>query len=255
MKTLKVVSFNLRCANDVDGINCYKYREEYLLSRIRREAPDVLGFQEMTMPMVTSLKQKLTDYTIVGCGRDADLRGEHCCIAYRTDTFELQTLDNFWLSDTPDVPASRFEGQSACPRVCTYVKLYHRESKQMMWFFNTHLDYIYAPPIQKGLLEVLKVAGECYDRQPLPLFITGDFNFSPEDGYYQSITECRFTDVSAGLPGTFHDFGREKNPARIDYVLTSLPREDVTTTLWHENHDGVYLSDHDAVCAVWKMEK
>ena len=44
-------------------------------------------------------------------GRTADFDGEHCPIVYRKDKFKMRAFECFWLSDTPLVPASKFEGQ------------------------------------------------------------------------------------------------------------------------------------------------
>ena len=75
------------------------------------------------------LIDSLSDYTVVGCGRLADWRGESTVLAFKKHMFEMISLENHWLSATPDIPASTFGGdQSNCPRIFTAVCLKHREA-------------------------------------------------------------------------------------------------------------------------------
>ena len=43
---MKIVTFNLRMENPDDGPHRFLHRREAIVARIRREAPDILGFQE-----------------------------------------------------------------------------------------------------------------------------------------------------------------------------------------------------------------
>ena len=44
---LKVVTFNLRITVD-DGINIWQNRVTHIINKIKNEAPDMIGFQELT---------------------------------------------------------------------------------------------------------------------------------------------------------------------------------------------------------------
>ena len=42
---MKIVTFNLRMDTPDDGPHRFLYRREAIVARIRREKPDILGFQ------------------------------------------------------------------------------------------------------------------------------------------------------------------------------------------------------------------
>mgnify|MGYP000081460647 CR=1 FL=1 len=65
------------------------------------------------------LKENLNEYYVIGCGRGANLRDEQMSIAYRRDRINLISMKTWWLSQTPDVPGSRYEEQSSCPHTAT----------------------------------------------------------------------------------------------------------------------------------------
>ena len=72
---MKFVTFNLRTDTAHDGQNTFFFRAGWVLQKIDRELPDVIGFQEVRPHMLDFLRKHLPDYTFVGCGRGADFRG------------------------------------------------------------------------------------------------------------------------------------------------------------------------------------
>ena len=95
-------------------------------------------------------------YTVCGIGREADLQGESNIIAYRTDKFDLVSLDTFWLSDTPHRPGSRFAtDQSGCPRICTVVTLRCKENGKLFELDKTEEEILKKNGSNAGLY--------CYD--------------------------------------------------------------------------------------------
>jgi len=164
----------------------------------------------------------------------------------------LLAMDQFWLSPTPRVPASRYEQQSRCPRVAVWAKLLHRESGVCFYFVNTHLDHQFEEARALGLKQIFETIRTLKAIEDLPVFITGDFNLTPESPSYALIAENGFTDLTASISGSFHDYGT-REPVKIDYILTdALGSSDVQS--WHECNDGLYLSDHDALAVCWKAE-
>ena len=73
-KKIKVCSFNLRVAASSDGTNCFWGRTERIKEVIADESPDIIGFQEVKDEMRYWLRDTLSDYILVGCGR-----GEKAC--------------------------------------------------------------------------------------------------------------------------------------------------------------------------------
>lgn len=248
---MKIVTLNLRYPAPGDGKNYFFNRLPLIVERIRQEAPDVLCFQEAMPESLQALRRELPAYAFFGVGREADYGGEACPIACRRETIALHAMDQFWLSDTPRVPGSRYREQSICPRICTWVKLYQPADGKKCYIVNTHLDHEFEAARTQGLTQILGLIKALEQQEPLPLFLTGDFNLEPQDAPYALIRDSGLTDVTRDIPPTFHDFGR--GPAmKIDYILTNRPSECCDVTAWHEERDGVFLSDHDAVALRWQ---
>lgn len=90
---MKFVTFNIRCDFGQDGANNFIYRRPLILEKIRQEKPDIIGFQEVLPHVAAWLKENLTEYYIVGCGREKDLTGEAMIIAYRKERFQSVSLE------------------------------------------------------------------------------------------------------------------------------------------------------------------
>jgi len=136
---MKLVTFNIRCSWDKDGINNFLHRAGGIACVIKSEKPDVVCFQECTDQIYDLLKTFLPDYHIVFNQRNADLKGEGLATALRKDSAELLGLESFWLSPTPYLPGSRYEEQSLCPRICQCVTV--RCEDKIFRVYNVHLDH------------------------------------------------------------------------------------------------------------------
>ena len=245
------MSFNLRVDNTGDGINSFTNRFDRVVEVLHREAPVVVGFQEVTDGMRARLRDHLPGYTVQGCGREKNYHGESMLIAYRTDEVELLSLDNLWLSPTPRVAGSTFGGdQSGCPRMLTTALLKHNAWDTPFRFVNTHLDHVGKNARYLGAMQLVQLIST----YPEKFVLTGDFNATPdtpEIGLVTSALQGRgAVDCTAALGGTFHGFGRvpEERREKIDYIFTDgicqnayvVPDTPV---------EGQYYSDHFAVCA------
>lgn len=252
---LKCMSFNLRVACEADGVNMFFRRAGRVLEVLEREAPDIVGFQEVTDSMRTWLREHLSGYTLQGCGREKNCHGESMLLGYRTGTCELLALENHWLSPTPDKPGSTYGGdQSPCPRMVTAVRLRHDGSEQPFWFLNTHLDHVGQRARYLGAMQLVQMIS----MRSEPFVLTGDFNALPDSPEIRLITDALtargVVDCTAGLPGTYHDFGRLPPELRqkIDYIFTdgncrgAYAVEDLPV-------EGQYYSDHQAVVAMIEL--
>ena len=72
--TIKVMSFNLRMDTEYDGINRLRNRIDRVMEVINAEDPDIIGFQEVTDYMRGVMRENLKGYTVVGCGRNKNLK-------------------------------------------------------------------------------------------------------------------------------------------------------------------------------------
>ena len=69
---LKLVTFNIRCDYDQDGANSFRFRKPVILKKLAEEKPDVICFQEVLPHVAAWLKENLTEYTVIGCGRSEE---------------------------------------------------------------------------------------------------------------------------------------------------------------------------------------
>lgn len=252
---LKVLTFNLRTDTPVDGPNAFPYRRGRILETIRNYSPELIGFQEAKDGMREWLRAELDDYMVVGCGREADCRGESAVLAYKKNAFEALWSRNFWLSATPEIPGSRYGlDQSGCPRITTAVCLKHADCPTPFVFCNTHLDHKGATARLLGAVQLMQFLSS----QPYRFVLTGDFNARPEAAEIKVITSVPgfpVTDATAGLGGTFHGFGKRSEKSKIDYIFTNLACDpEASFIVPDEGVDGVYISDHHPVGAVIELE-
>ena len=73
---MKLVTFNIRCDFGQDGENNFEYRKDLILKKIAQEKPDMICFQEVLPHIAKWLKENLTEYYVIGCGRSPELRDE-----------------------------------------------------------------------------------------------------------------------------------------------------------------------------------
>lgn len=246
---IKIMTFNLRTDTPVDGINQFIHRTDRIKETIKNEDPDLIGFQEARDNMRAWLRETLTEYCILGCGREKNYYGESTVVAVKKSKFEILSMDNFWLSTDTEMPGSRFGiDQSSCPRITTCVRLYSKELSAPFWFYNTHLDHKGSTARLLGATALmhdvtLRTRGEKYA-------ITGDFNAIPDSSEIQFILNAGASDATSTLGGTFHGFGARKEKVKIDYIFTNADHNaDDSYVVEDTPVNGVYISDHNPVCS------
>ena len=245
---LKIMTFNLRTDTKGDGINYFPNRTERILETIRKEQPDLIGFQEAREMARAFLKEALSDtYTVLGCGRDKGYVGEGCLIAYRTELFDLLSFETRWLSNAPAVPGSRYEGsdQSSCNRLFLHAELIHKDMNAPIHFFNTHLDHKGKSAMLLGMNQILQRISECAGT----FLLTGDMNALPDSDCIRLANAFEgMKDATAAISHSFHGYGAYTETYKIDYIFTNgeplsaYTVEDIPV-------NGVYISDHYPVCA------
>lgn len=247
---MKICTFNLRTETTYDGDNNFIYRKPRILETIEAEKPDIIGFQEAQEGARAFLKENLRGYTVLGLGRYEGYTDEGIAIAYKSEKFDLVSYDVEWLSPLVHTPSTTYGGdQSGCPRMVQIAKLVPAEGGEPFVFCNTHLDHIGVNARNLGAMQMLQRVLET----GLHFIIVGDFNAEPNDLAIKTITECHvreIKDLTSGIETTFHDFGRRKEPFKIDYIFTDCPADDAVAYAVEDTHPGgLYISDHYPVIA------
>jgi endonuclease/exonuclease/phosphatase family metal-dependent hydrolase len=252
---MKVMTFNTRTPTPHDGINMFDFRKDRILDVLQREKPDLIGFQELKQEGKDWLCRALGgEYLFLGVGRDADLNGEGTPVAVRWDTFSVIGMEQFWLSDTPDIPGTRYENsdQSSCCRIAVAAKLLHKKSGRVFTFLNTHTDHKGEMARQKGLLQIAEYLKTCAGEK----IVTGDMNATPDSAeiqaFLKAVNPLGVKDCTGAVGNTFHGYNTTCS-IKIDYVFSNMK-----TVTSHAVEDvpvgGVYYSDHLAVCAELDFE-
>ncbi len=218
---------------------------------------DVFGVQEAVLEQVSSIAED-TGFARIGGGRDDFAeKGEHCCIFYRKERFELLDGGTFGLSKTPGVPGVKSWG-SACPRIATWGRFRDKTTGREFCFYNTHLDHVSEEARSKGIeLVVAHAAENCKD---LPIVLTGDFNAYPDSDTYKRAAALLRDAKSVSESGhggpelTFQKYGglsgkRLENPQPIDYIFVSSGVRVLSHVTMDAMPGGAYASDHFPVVA------
>ena len=251
---MKIVTFNLRCDNNGDGENRWEFRKGLVLDRLEREAPDVVGFQEVKPEMADFLRNHWNGYLCVGCGRGEAFDGENNMIGFRPDRFELMKLETFWLSGTPNTPGSRYPNQSSCPRVCTHIMLRPPGGARLFHVYNTHLDHVSDEARVLGAQAILRHIEADQAEWPAPLVLTGDMNAFP-DSPPIALFEKTLKNETPGFVASYHGFGTCPEHEQIDYIFSRGFEATQPPVAWNELSFGKHLSDHNALCAFLELTK
>ena len=242
---VRVMSCNLRCLNPNDlGKKSWFYRADLILKNIESEAPTIIGFQEATKWQYAYLCDTLPEYDSVITYRDNAVNSEGCPVFYRKDLYNLKDKGSFWLSETPDQTSKDWD--AACYRICSYVILEEKETKETFVVFNTHLDHVSDEARINGIAVVLD---KIQQFGGYPSMIMGDFNATEDSETYKSATE-NFDDVkylteNTMTGATYQNWGASLDDDCIDYLMISKTGFTVNSYAVVQNtYDGVYPSDH-----------
>jgi endonuclease/exonuclease/phosphatase family metal-dependent hydrolase len=246
---LNVMTYNIRNSNAPDGENKWNLRKEKLFTLIKKANPDILGTQEVLKKQWKDLKIALPEYSVYGVGRnDGKHAGEHSCIFFKKDKYEIAGSGNFWLSQTPEVPGSK-SWDAAITRICSWVKLKERETGKTLFVFNTHFDHKGKTARIESASLVMKMIDSIANKEAVLLM--GDFNFTPETDSYKKIIEGSFlSDAFDSSQPNYTACGFEvanTNCSRIDYIFCSKHFKKDTYKLHTDNNGKYYPSDHLAV--------
>lgn len=252
-----VMTFNLK-----NGANVLSWvrRRKLLVDVIRRERPLLVGTQEGYRYQIRYLRKRLPGYMAVGESRASRPEDEYSAILVDSSRVTVRESGTDWLSATPDVRGSKFEGE-VFPRIMTWAICEIQGFDRPLMAVNTHLTY--EPKGTEAQVEVLLAQVERHAPAKIDILLTGDFNAPVRSPAWRAISDAGFVDamdfaVEQRGPlltahewrGVGHRDSREDTlHHRIDWIMyrpgdgSTLPRNCVLETI--DTHtEAVYPSDH-----------
>lgn len=253
-RPVTVMSYNVRFATESDGENAWAARRHRVNEVISRHAPDVLAIQE---PFAHQVRELLIDhprYAAVGTHRlDGRVLGEGCVTLYDRARFAVAESGVFWLSDTPDVPAS-ITWDNAWPRLCAWSRLIDLDSGEGLYVYNVHLDNKGPRSRLLGAKQVMADIEKRTTREHSrdPVVVCGDLNDVPSSMPLRALTSGRSVALIDPVPadqarlGTYTAFDPASGGGRrrIDYVLSSGDLEVLRAEIDRDLVGGLHASDH-----------
>ena len=247
MKPLRIMSFNIHNSGSADE---FTGRRNSIASLIRNESPDLIGMQELLDDMIPGLDFMTESYGFTGKARGSKRANERCCVVYRKDRFRLLRSKTLWLSDSPEIPGTKFY-LSMFPRIVTIAVLEDMENNMVFTFANTHLDHV-LPPARKKQIDVMKELLEEY-REGEFLILTGDFNCTSDDSSVHSLLGDRELDLRNPAVSTPKDLMRDfmhmasSRYRPIDMILVSSALRVDSYASLHGLYEGKYPTDHTPI--------
>jgi endonuclease/exonuclease/phosphatase family metal-dependent hydrolase len=248
---LRVMTFNVRLLAGNDGANNWNARRDLAAEMLRAEDPDVIGTQELFKQQGDDIVERVPQFVWFGEGRRGGHDDEHMGVFYRKDRLKVLESDNFWLSDTPDVPGSRTWG-NLYPRMVTWARFERIADGATFTVYNTHFPY-------RDIDEPVRIRCAEFIRDRLAklprnerVILLGDFNTTFDTVAHSTLTES-LTDAWVAAPkrtgpeGTFHSF-TGKPERRIDWILFRGLQANWVKTVTTQRA-GRYPSDHFPVVA------
>ena len=239
---MRIISFNIRCANDPNG-NSIEERSERLKIILDKYNADIIGFQESTPEWYEFIKRDYGEkYEIFNRYRDTvDL--ESPPIMWNRECFDCIDKGYFWLSDTPHIQSDGWD-EWHYKRICIWARLYDKKNKKIFNFLNTHYGFGSGCQLKSSDLLIKTAQNMAGDFT----VVIGDFNLTPETVGYKRLTEY-FTDINAVTANdwraTYHDYGRVNSGEHIDYCFISgsgaIPFK---SKMIVDTISGKYPSDH-----------
>jgi len=219
----KIISYNIRYANELDIENNWEDRKGKIIKLLKDENPAIFGIQEGLISQVNYIDSSLTNYKYIGTGRDGKDKGEFSAIFYDTTKFNLKENSTFWLSETPDTISIGWD--ASLKRICTYGFFEKITTQEKILIFNTHFDHI-GKAARENSATLISTKINQINTNNYPVILMGDFNVTPEEKpiqilktYLNEALEISETNL-IGPKGTFNGFSSNKVTQKIDYFFT-----------------------------------
>ncbi len=242
-------TFNVRYANPNDTGNLWEDRLPHVISLIQFHKIGLFGTQEGLAHQVKQMSEGL-GYEFLGVGRDDGAeKGEYTAIIFDPEQFKLEDSGTFWLSPTPETPSKGWD--ASLNRICSWGKFKDQKGKEF-YVFNVHYDHIGQQAREESSKLVVAKVKEINTKN-LPVILMGDFNVTPDNPAYSTITsDSSWKDSrliskipAYGPKGTFSAFDWNRLPnGIIDHIFVQGKMEMIRHGILTDNYGLKYPSDH-----------
>ncbi len=250
--TLSILSNNIY----VGQINA---RKERVFNQVKYYSPDLFGIQEGNATWVSYLDESLIPlgYARVEDSKLKDTESKINSIYYNTARLKFIEGGVFWLSETPDVEFSKFEGAQYNRNACWGIFEMKSSGKRFL-YLNTHLDTA-GDAVRVLEAELILEFLSKYISQ-YPIYVSGDFNAHMDtNAYKMMLTDYSDARKSAelNLSGNAHTTSPMQSSIHtIDYIFTANNNKQKVLLFKVVDDrqfgdfalgDGEYVSDHYAL--------
>lgn len=272
----RIITFNIRYAtgSPVSGEERWPVRCPRLCTQLRFNVAGhpaaFICLQEALAGQVRDVQHGLgAGWAHIGVGRDDGVtKGEFSPVFYNQAVWNCERSQTYWLSPTPLRPSRGWD--AVLPRIVTMGQFVHRTSGARVVVLSTHFDHRGLKAREESARLILQLAdewvgeGSAHAGRPRPpVFLGGDFNSTPSDRAYRTMTApgTGMTDIATlfrdedryGNELTYSSFGEPNEVAkRIDFLFVKDTSDIKFVTfgvLANRFDDGVFISDHRAVIA------
>lgn len=223
---IRVMSFNVRLQNASDTGNLsWSARKISAVKAVKKQRPDVIGFQEASYAHKLAFMAEMPEYQIVDRSTkpgtvDENLKNNDNPIFFRADKFELLDYGYFWLNKNQ--PGETAGLDKASISHATWLKLRFKKSGLIFFVFNTQFDSRSA----KARLEssnlmtskIKEIAGN-----DAFVFLTGDFSMITGDKGLRPLSDylssAELTAKKPDLGVTCNGFGNASLAGRFDHIF------------------------------------
>ncbi|RYY74331.1 MAG: endonuclease/exonuclease/phosphatase family protein [Gammaproteobacteria bacterium] len=259
----KIMTFNVRVPVDPHP-NDWVSRKPRVLALIKHQNPDFFGIQEALPEVLTDINNSFDGYGQIGRGRNQDSGGEGVQIFYKKKNWKLDNYDTgtLQLSPTPEIPGSNGWNMQF-PRVVTWGRFIEKKSERAIYIFNTHFPLVPRERLLSATLLARTIADRKHPHDPVVL--SGDFNACEAEDSIQYLLGAGNSPINLKdsyrainvdeKTGTFHEFGKQNESCKVDYIFTSSDITVVASEIIKDDPKIGFSSDHYAVTAKLKIIK
>lgn len=248
--TLIAMSFNIRHTGEAadTGDKHWNNRKAAVVNMIKKESPDLIGFQECTKEQKEYLAGELNDY-----GFYAPTNNK--VIAWKKSVFGDSAKQNayYWVTDQ-DINKSS-AGWDGDTRATAWVKLVENSTGKTVFFFDTHLSVTgRTARIEGAKLNAEQMRSIC-GTSAIQL-IVGDMNTDESachDNYCAYLQDARKESPESDNFGTYNGWTAPKSI--IDYIYFKNVTPLRYATLTGENYGVKIISDHYPIIFKFEMKK